>query len=362
MAGDPALLDRVRRRLAADGVDPTAARLTGAVVEAGVHGDQAVREATRALAHELVGAGPLTPLLADPTVTDVLVNGPDEVWVDRGAGAVRADVRFRDADAVRALAVRLTARAGRRLDDAEPFADVVLPGGARLHAVLAPVAAGGPVLSLRVPRRVGFSFDELVAAGTIPEPLAEPLAAAVRARLSGLVTGGTGSGKTTVLSALLGLVEPAERVVLVEDVPELRPALPHVVRLATRPANAEGVGEIGLAALVRQTLRMRPDRVVLGEARGRELVDLLTALNTGHEGGWATLHANAPQDVPARVQALCWLAGLPGPAALALLVAAVDVVVHVTRGRDGRRVVSGLHVLERDWDGALRVVPVGGRR
>ncbi len=279
------MLDGVRRWLVESGADPTPARVAQALREQGrVLGDTEILGAARRLRSELVGSGPLEPLLADPSVTDVLVSAPDRVWVDRGRGLERTSVRFADADAVRRLAQRLAATAGRRLDDARPWVDARLSDGTRLHAVLPPVAVGCACLSLRVVRPRAFTLDELVAAGTVPPGGDRLLRALVGARLSFLVSGGTGSGKTTLLSALLGLVGARERIVLAEDSGELRPDHPHVVRLEARPANQEGAGLVTLEDLVRQALRMRPDRLVVGEVRGREVVALLAALNTGHEG------------------------------------------------------------------------------
>ncbi|MEN3307230.1 MAG: pilus assembly protein CpaF [Micromonosporaceae bacterium] len=286
---------------------------------------------------DLPGAGPLTPLLAEPEVTDVLVNGC-EVWVDRGGGLTRAAVRMGSREDVRRLAQRLASACGRRLDEARPFVDARLSDGTRLHAVLPPVATDGPYLSLRTFRRRAFSLGDLVTAGTVSAQGAGLLAAIVAARLTYLVTGGTGSGKTTLLSTLLGLVPPGERLVLVEDAAELHPAHPHVVGLQARTSNVEGSGEVGLRDLVRQALRMRPDRLVVGECRGAEVVDLLAALNTGHEGGAGTLHANAAADVPARLEALGLLGGVPREALHAQIAAAVQVVVHLRRHPAGRTV------------------------
>jgi pilus assembly protein CpaF len=350
------LAGAVRRRLVAERAAPTPAALAGAVVDAGVLGGSAVLGATASVADELVGLGPLTTVVADPLVTDVVVNGAHEVWCDRGDGLEPTQARFPDDAAVRRFAERLAAYAGRRLDDAQPFVDVGLPGGVRLHAVLPPVAAPGPLLSVRIPRREAWSLADLVDAGGLAEPLADLLGAVVSARLAFLVTGGTGTGKTTLLSALLGCVDPRERVVLVEEIPELRPALPHVVRLQARGANAEGSGAVSLSDLVRETLRMRPDRVVVGEARGAEVVVLLRALNSGHEGGCGTVHANGIADVPARIEALATAAGVERRAAHSLLGSAVDVVVHARRDRVGRRWVAAVGVLTRDSDGLVRPV------
>ncbi|TDC45295.1 TadA family conjugal transfer-associated ATPase, partial [Jiangella ureilytica] len=343
---DDALLDRIRSALALAAEAPTPARVAALLrAEGAVLGDAAVLEVTEALRAEITGAGPLDPLLRRPGVTDVLVNSPDEVWIDDGDGLRREPVRFRDEPAVRRLAVRLAASAGRRLDDAIPYVDARLAGGVRLHAVVPPIAPGGTVISLRVPSGRAMRLADLVAAGTVPAPLEPWLRALVRARLAFLVTGGTGCGKTTVLGALLGMCDSRERMVLVEDAGELRPDHPHVVRLEARAANVEGAGRIGLDVLVRQALRMRPDRIVVGEVRGAEVVDLLAALNTGHEGGCGTLHANSTADVPARLEALGLAAGLHRDAVHAQTRAALDAVIHVVRDDSGRRRVAQVDVV-----------------
>ncbi|MFI6345256.1 TadA family conjugal transfer-associated ATPase [Streptomyces sp. NPDC050560] len=355
---DTALLDGVRHWLAEHGHEPTSARVAEALRAQGrILGDTEVLGATDKLRSELVGTGPLEPLLADPAVTDVLVSAPDRVWVDTGGGLTPAGVTFPGASAVRRLAQRLAAVAGRRLDDARPWVDARLPDGTRLHAVLPPVAVGCTCLSLRVVRPRAFTLAELVAAGTVPPGGDRVLRALVDARLSFLISGGTGSGKTTLLSALLGLVGPGERIVLAEDSAELRPDHPHVVRLEARPANQEGAGLVTLEDLVRQALRMRPDRLVVGEVRGPEVAHLLAALNTGHEGGCGTLHANAAGDVPARLEALGTAAGLGRAALHSQLAAALSVVLHLVRDRAGRRRVAEVHVLRRDPAGLVETVP-----
>lgn len=321
-------------------------------------GDREVLALSDELRAEFVGAGPLEPLLRAPEVTDVLVNGPDEVWVDAGDGLVRTSMRFPDEATLRRLAQRLTAAAGRRLDDASPYADARLPGGVRLHAVLPPVSANGTCLSLRLPRRRAFTLDELVAARAFPPEGAQLLAALIATRTAFLVTGGTGTGKTTLLSCLLSGADPGERLLLVEDSAELRPDHPHVVRLEARPPNVEGAGGVTLHELVRQALRMRPDRLVVGEVRGAEMVDLLAALNTGHDGGCGTLHANAAADVPARLEALGCAAGLSREALHSQLAAALDVVVHLVREPGGgHRRVAEICLLCRGADGLVGVLP-----
>jgi pilus assembly protein CpaF len=335
-----ALMDRVRARLALEPGEPSRTQVAALVREeaGGLLDADDVLLAVRDTVDELAGAGPLERLLREPGVTDVLVNGPDQVWIDRGAGLTPAPVRFPDDDAVRRLAVRLAGRAGRRLDDAAPWVDVGLPDGTRLHAVLPPVSGSGTCLSLRVLRRCSHSLDDLDALGTLPGESAQLLRALVERRLAFLVTGGTGSGKTTLLAALLGEADVADRIVLCEDAAELMPAHPHVVRLLARPPNVEGVGEVTMRDLVRQALRMRPDRLVVGEVRGAEVTDLLAALNTGHDGGCGTLHANRPSDVPARLEALGVAAGLDRMAVHSQAAAALAAVVHVRRTSAGRRV------------------------
>jgi len=357
---DPALLEGVRRRVAAGGSPPTVAAVAAALREEGgaLRGDAELLTVLRLLQSEIVGAGPLEPLLRDPLVTDVLVNAPDAVWVDRGEGLERTAVRFPDDAAVRRLAQRLAAPTGRRLDDAQPWVDARLPGGVRLHAVLPPVAPGGTCLSLRVARPRVFSLPELVAAGSVPVDGAVLLGRLITSRAAFLVTGGTGTGKTTLLSALLSLVDPGDRLLLVEDAGELAPAHPHVVRLEARPPNLEGAGEVSLRDLVRQALRMRPDRVVVGEVRGAEVVDLLAALNTGHEGGCGTLHANSARDVPARLEALAAVAGLDRAALHSQLASGLRLAVHLVRDRrTGGRRVAEVCALVRGADGLVVAEP-----
>lgn len=341
------LLDRVRRRLTDGGSAATPAtvlRVLSAEPDQAPLGDATLRRVADGLYAELAGAGPLSDLLADSAVTDVVVNGPGEVWVDRGDGMIRVDLTFSDVEAVRRLAQRLAAACSRRLDDASPYVDAHLPDGTRLHAVLPPIAVGGPYLSLRTFRRRAFGLDELVRSGCVAAPAADLLAAVVAGRLTYLVSGGTGTGKTTLLGTLLGLVPAYERIVVVEDAVELRPAHPHVVSLQARTSNVERSGEVTMRELVRQALRMRPDRLVVGECRGGEVVEMLAALNTGHEGGAATLHANTAADVPARLEALGLLGGLSRPALHAQVAAGLQLVVHLRRGR-GHRVLEEVCLL-----------------
>lgn len=352
------LVERVQRRLADHRSEPTSAALARALHAEmpGVISDAQMLGLIRQLQRELVGAGPLADLLSDPSTTDVVVNGPNDVRVDRGSGWEDSGLRFVDDAAVQRLARRLATSAGRRLDDAHPHVDARLADGTRLHAVLSPVAASGTCLSLRVLRPVRHDLAALESSGALPGVCRAVLDALLSARLAFLVSGGTGSGKTTLLAALLAAVSPDERLVVVEDAEELRPPHPHVVRLIARAANVEGAGAIALRDLVRQALRMRPDRLVVGEVRGAEVVDLLGALNTGHDGGAGTLHANTAGDVPARIEALAALGGVGWQAAHAQLAGAVQVVLHMSRRSAGRALVE-IAVPDRAVDGRVRMLP-----
>lgn len=315
-------------------------------------GDGGVESARALLASEVLGLGPLEACVADRRVTDVLVNGDGTVWVDRGEGSLGSAGLALSPTEARRLAVRLAALAGRRLDESQAWVDGLLPGGIRLHAILPPLVDGGAHVSLRVPRTGGAGLAGLRSRGMFGPTVEDLLRALVRRRRSFVVTGGTGSGKTTLLAAMLSEVAVGERIVVVEDVRELSIAHPHVVRLQGRGANVEGRGEVGLVDLVRQALRMRPDRLVVGEVRGAEVREMLAALNTGHEGGCGTVHANAPGDVPRRFDALGALAGLPRDAIQTQLASAVEAVVHLGRVEGVRRVAS-LSVLR--WTGSETV-------
>ncbi|HVQ99041.1 MAG TPA: TadA family conjugal transfer-associated ATPase [Mycobacterium sp.] len=360
------LIDRVRERLAAESA-PLRPNVVAAAIRAesgGVLGDTEVLANLRMLQTELTGAGILEPLLCADGTTDVLVTSPDAVWVDDGSGLRRTSIRFPDDAAVRRLAQRLALAAGRRLDDAQPWVDGQLTGigaggfAVRLHAVLPPIATGGTCLSLRVLRPATQDLAALTAAGAIAPQAADLLAELITARLAFLVSGGTGAGKTTLLAALLGAVAPNERIVCVEDAAELAPRHPHLVKLVARCANVEGVGEITVRQLVRQALRMRPDRIVVGEVRGAEVVDLLAALNTGHEGGAGTVHANSPGEVPARLEALGALGGLDRAALHSQLAAAVQALLHVARDGAGRRRLNEIALLRRSDSGRVHAVRV----
>ena len=344
-----------------------AAALRGRLVErrrlaAASGGDGDLREAVRELVEEeaaplavadreeiamrivrdSVGLGPLEALLDDPAVEEVMVNGPDAVYVERGGRVEASDVVFADEDELRNAIERILAPLGRRVDELSPMVDARLADGSRVNVVIPPLSIDGPVVSIRRfgARRPGP--DELVALGTLSIAQRDWLAAAVGGRRSVLVSGGTGSGKTTLLNALSSFIAAGERVVTIEDAAELRLQQPHVVRLESRPAGVEGRGEVTIRDLLRNALRMRPDRIVIGEVRGPEALDLLTALNTGHDGALSTVHANSPADALSRLETLALMAGvgLPHAAVAEQVQRGIDLVVHLERRRDGHRVVT----------------------
>ncbi|AGS33798.1 hypothetical protein B841_01575 [Corynebacterium maris DSM 45190] len=354
------LIEKIQRRLVAapddEATDPALlARLVRE--EAGVISDVDVLAVLRQLRHDTAGAGRLEPLLTLDGITDVLVNAPDSVWIDRGRGLERAEVTFTSDDEVRALASRLAGACGARLDDAQPFVDGRLTRDdgtvVRLHAALAPPAVGGTAICLRVLRSNTATLAGLVRGGTLTAEHAHLLRRVIAARRSFLVVGGTGTGKTTMLAALLAEVPATERILCIEDTAELAPDHPHLLTLTTRGANTEGAGAITMSDLLRQALRMRPDRIVVGEIRGAEVVELLAALNTGHDGGAGTVHANRLADVPARLEALAALGGLDPDALHAQLAAAVDMVLVVGRDPTGRRILRQIGVLRRGDDGRV---------
>jgi pilus assembly protein CpaF len=305
-------------------------------------------ESRRAQIRELilrdtVGLGPLEQLLADPAVTEVMVNGPEEVYVERGGRIEATQVRFSSERALRDAIERILAPLGRRVDELSPMADARLADGSRVNVVIPPLSVDGPALSIRRFTGARPGPDELVASGTLTSELRELLASGVRGRRSILISGGTGSGKTTLLNALSAYIGTDERVITIEDAAELRLRQPHVVRLETRPPSIEGRGEVTIRDLLRNALRMRPDRIVIGEVRGREALDLLTALNTGHDGALSTVHANSPADALRRFETLALMAGvgLPHEAVREQVTHGIDLVVHLARSRRGeRRVVE----------------------
>jgi pilus assembly protein CpaF len=313
---------------------------------------------------EAVGLGPLEEVLADPAVEEVMVNGPDTVYLERGGRIERADVRFPDEQALMDAIERILAPLGRRVDELSPMVDARLADGSRVNVVIPPLAVDGPSISIRRFTAVRPGPDELVGLGTLTAELRDQLAAAVGARRSVLISGGTGSGKTTLLNALSACIDPAERVVTIEDAAELQLRQPHVVRLESRPANVEGRGAVSIRDLLRNALRMRPDRIVIGEVRGPEALDLLTALNTGHEGALSTVHANSPEDALRRVETLALMAGvgLPHEAIREQLGRGIDLGVHLARHSDGsRRVVEVSEVVRAAGSVGVREVYRTGR-
>jgi pilus assembly protein CpaF len=303
------------------------------------------------------GMGPLAPLLLKPGLTDIVVNSCKDVWIDCGTGMQKVDCSWGDEAALRNFAIRLAGLAHRRLDDAVPWVDARLPNGLRLHAVIPPLSIHGTAISLRIPALETMTLDHLVQLGSLSQQGAVLLKQIVQSGASFVVCGGTGSGKTTVLNAMLSHVPHDKRIVVIEDSTELAIKHPHVVSLAARPANVEGVGEVTMRTLVRQALRMRPDRLIVGEVRGVEVADLLTAFNTGHEGGAVTIHSNSAQTVPARFEALGFMAGLTREAIHAQLVGGLQVVIDLGRLSSGQRQLRAVHVLEQDTSGLAVVIP-----
>jgi pilus assembly protein CpaF len=363
--GVPAtLVERVQRRLAAAGAvatdaDGLRAAVAAALGEEGVQLPPAsLAAAVRAIGDELTGLGPLAPLLADPGVTDILVNGPDDVFVERDGSIERAAVRFPSAAAVAAMVQRVVAPLGLRVDESRPWVDARLPGGERFHAVLPPLAPDGPVVTIRTFARRRLQLRDLIERNALDATTARLLEAMVTAGIAVAVSGATGTGKTTLLNVLAAAIPARERVVTIEDAAELRLPGPHVVRLEARPPNVEGRGEVPLRELVRNALRMRPDRIVVGEVRGPEVLDMLQAANTGHRGLLTTLHAGSPEEVPARLEAMALAA--PGAAlevVRRLIAGGIGAVVHLERAPTGRRVTAVAELLTGN-DGRARAVPL----
>ncbi len=317
--------------------------------EAGLLGDGARARLAARIAERSFGLGPLEALLADPTVDEVMVNGPGQIWVERGGRIEPTAASFAGEADLRHAIERILAPLGRRVDEAEPLCDARLPDGSRVNVVVAPLALDGSILTIRRFRRRGFGPDELVANGTWAAPLRDLLCNAVRARCNVLISGGTGSGKTTTLNALTEFIGDGERIVTVEDAAELRLRHAHVVRLEARPASLEGRGEVTVRRLVRNALRMRPDRIVVGEVRGAEALDMLSAMSSGHDGSLSTVHAGSPEEALRRVETLALMAGLglPHEAIREQVAGALDLVVHQARMADGRRRVVAVSEVVR---------------
>jgi pilus assembly protein CpaF len=322
--------------------------------EAGLLDDDARERLATRIAERSFGLGPLEPLLGDPTVDEVMVNGPGQVWVERDGQIEPTTACFAGESELRHAIERILAPLGRRVDEAEPLCDARLPDGSRVNVVVAPLALDGSVLTIRRFRPRGFGPDDLVANGTWAGPLHDLLRSAVRARCNLLISGGTGSGKTTTLNALTEFIDEHERIVTVEDAAELRLRHAHVVRLEARPASLEGRGEVTVRRLVRNALRMRPDRIVVGEVRGAEALDMLSAMSSGHDGSLSTVHAGSPEEALRRVETLALMAGLglPHEAIREQVAGALDLVVHQARMADGTRKVVAVSEVVRVAGGA----------
>lgn len=311
------------------------------------------RDLTTQLVNDMLGLGPLDPLLEDDTITDILVNGPTQVYIERKGKLELTGVRFRDGAHLLSIAQRIVSRIGRRVDESSPMCDARLADGSRVNVIVPPLAIDGASISIRKFAEKKITLDVMARQGNVSESMHRVLQIAARARLNILISGGTGSGKTTLLNALSRMIDTGERIVTIEDAAELQLQQPHVVRLETRPPNLEGRGEVTMRGLVKNALRMRPDRIILGEVRGGEALDMLQAMNTGHEGSMCTLHANSPREALTRMENMVTMAGanLPQKAIRTQIVAAADMIVQVSRMRDGvRRVTSVTEVVGMEGD------------
>ncbi len=332
-------------------VDTIAAALIAE--RSGISSAEEAARIRREIVDEAVGLGPLESLLEDPDITEIMVNGYQNVYIERRGRIERTAKRFANDRQVRLVIERIIAPLGRRIDESSPMVDARLPDGSRVNAIIEPLAVDGPMLTIRRFGTRRLNMADLVALGALNEPCAEFLRAAVEARLNVVVSGGTGSGKTTLLNAVSTYIPRAERIVTIEDAAELLLDQPHVVRLESRPANIEGAGAVGIRDLVRNALRMRPDRVIVGECRGSEALDMLQAMNTGHDGSLTTVHANSARDAIARVETMVLMSGfdLPVRAIREQFSSAVDLIIQVARLRDGtRRVVSLSEVIGMEGD------------
>lgn len=338
-------LQRVRTRPRAE-LEPQLRTALGDMVRARalpLNRDEQVRVIEDVL-DEVLGLGPIERLLKDPTITDILINGPDTVYVERRGKLERAEAHFLDNTHLLHIIERIVSAVGRRIDESSPMVDARLADGSRFNAIIPPLALDGPIVSIRRFGADPIKADDLVRLGSVPGPIMRFLDAAVHAKLNILVSGGTGTGKTTLLNVLSAYIPPAERVITIEDAAELRLQQPHVVRLETRPPNIEGSGEVTTRDLVRNALRMRPDRIIVGEVRGAEVIDMLQAMNTGHEGSLCTVHANSPRHALRRLETMVGLGlgNIPGPAIREMISDALDLVVHVSRLQDGTRRVTSV--------------------
>ncbi len=335
-------LSRYQNRMRRDR-DELAQRLLAVAKREGADEGQA-QELAQQMAAELAGYGPIQPLLDDPSITEIMVNGPDQVWVERRGLIRKADVVFRDLGHLKKMVERIVAPTGRRVDEASPYVDLRLPDGSRVNIIISPVSLLGPVITIRrFPEKV-FTVDDLIAGGALTEKMASFLQACVAGKMSTIVSGGTGSGKTTTLNVIYGFIPAGERIITVEDAAELRLPHEHVVPLEARPPNMEGRGEVTIRSLVRNALRMRPDRIIVGEVRGAEALDMLQAMNTGHDGSLGTIHANSETDAVSRLETAVILgsAELPLPVIRAQIGSAVRLIIQQARLRDGSRKIVGI--------------------
>jgi pilus assembly protein CpaF len=313
----------------------------------------------RTVIDRVIGLGPLEPLLADPTITEIMVNDPRNVFIERDGLIERVDVAFRDEADLRHVIDRIVAPIGRRIDESSPLVDARLPDGSRVNAIIPPLAIQGPALTIRKFSQDPFTIERLVKLGTLSQEMGGFLKECIRSRVSLIISGGTGSGKTSTLNALGLCIPHGERLITIEDAAELQLRHPHLVSLESRPPNIEGVGEIPIRTLVRNALRMRPDRIIVGEVRGGEAFDMLQAMNTGHRGSLTTLHANSPGDAMVRLESMVLMAGfdMPVSAIRRMIAGAIEIVVQQDRLSDGRRVVTAIAELDSSAGEALRLSP-----
>jgi pilus assembly protein CpaF len=314
----------------------------------------------RSVVDRILGLGPLEPLLDDASINEIMVNSPDDIFIEREGRIEQVDVRFRDEIHLRHVIDRIVAPIGRRIDESSPLVDARLPDGSRVNAIIPPLAVGGTALTIRKFSRQPFTLERLVDLGTISEEMAGFLERSVRSRASMIISGGTGSGKTSTLNALGFCIPAAERIITIEDSAELNLDHPHLVTLESRPPNIEGKGEIPIRTLVRNALRMRPDRIIVGEVRGGEAFDMLQAMNTGHRGSLTTLHANAPGDAMVRLESMVLMAGfdMPVSAIRRMIAGAIEIVIQQDRLPDGRRIVTEIQSLDRRDAERLRMEPL----
>jgi len=350
-----AVIADLGRQLFEDGIEPAEMRRrVVAEVRRMIEAEAAIARADRgrlveAIVDDIVGYGPLERLLADDTITEVMVNGPNDVWVERNGRLFETTVRFVDDSHVRRIINKIVAQIGRRIDESSPMVDARLPDGSRVNAVIPPLSLSGPLVTIRKFSRRRLMFDELVDLGTVNLEAIDFLKRCVRAELNVMISGGTGTGKTTFLNALSAAIPDTDRIVTIEDAAELRLNQRHVLRLESRPKNIEGQGEIAIRELVRNSLRMRPDRIIVGEVRGAEALDMLQAMNTGHDGSLTTIHANSPRDGLARVETMVLMAGydLPLKAIRQQVASALELIIHLERLEDGGRRVTSISEVQR---------------